>query len=216
MYGPLVNTIYNRLDSSLSVTRLLLFLSPHVQPDESFFSDDFLFPMTANSGSGSTSRLSYTSGIESDGEFIDSTPTPRASRNTLTGPPTMIPTPQSTANLPRCSSDPNLADDDVTDGNGGCQLPQTNGELPLSQPLCPSFTSCPLIWEFLHFSGNGGGRIPDYNAPPPYAVSPAAAPVGGKEEKRYNSDYGFTNGHRYICIYVEGLYASPGPRTFLL
>ena len=74
--------------------------------------------MSANSGSGSTSRLSYTSGIESDGEFIDSTPTPRASRNTLTGPPTMIPTPQSTANLPRCSSDPNLADDDVTDGNG--------------------------------------------------------------------------------------------------
>ena len=94
------------------------FLSHHVQPDESFFSDDFLFPMSANSGSGSTSRLSYTSGIESDGEFIDSTPTPRASRNTLTGPPTMIPTAQSTANLTRCSSDPNLADDDVADGNG--------------------------------------------------------------------------------------------------
>ena len=76
--------------------------------------------MSANSGSGSTSRLSYTSGMESDGEFIDSTPTPRASRNTLTGPPTMIPTPQSTAalNLQRCNSDPNLVDDDVTDDNG--------------------------------------------------------------------------------------------------
>ena len=67
------------------------------------------------------------------------------------------------------------------------------------RPSCPSSTSCPVIWESLHFSGNGGGRIPDYNAPPPYAVSPTAAPGGGKEEKRYNSDYGFTNGHRYVC-----------------
>ena len=124
----------------LCLLHVFFSISHHVQPDESFFSDDFLFPMSANSGSGSTSRLSYTSGIESDGEFIDSTPTPRASRNTLTGPPTMIPTPQSTANLPRCSSDPNLADDDVTDGNGEWQLLQTNGALiPLSHTLVSLF-----------------------------------------------------------------------------
>ncbi len=81
-----------------------------------------------------TSRLSYTSGVESDGEFFGPE-TPRASRTTLTGPISLS-TSASTGALHRSNSDPSLAD--APDGG----------------------------------SGGGSSRIPDYNAPPPYAVAP--------------------------------------------
>ena len=92
------------------------------QPDESF-SDDFLFPMT--------SRLSYTSSPESDGEFCDPE-TPAASRTHLpavgvgpnvngsgsgsgSGPPSQ----DAVDGLTRSNSDSNLA-------NKGERIPDYN------------------------------------------------------------------------------------------
>jgi hypothetical protein len=109
----------------------------------------------------STSRLSYTSGVESDGEFFGPE-TPRASRTTLTGPISLT-SAVSTGALHRSNSDPSLAADQPDAG---------------VQPQAVE----------------NGSRIPDYNAPPPYAVSPSK---DDGVNKRYATaaDYGFANGN---------------------
>jgi hypothetical protein len=96
-----------------------------IQPDESF-SDDFLFPMT--------SRLSYASSPESDGEFCDPE-TPRASRTHLSAA-------SSSTHLPRSNSDPSLAQ------------PEDEQKMSIGKP-----------------DQVDGSTIPDYNAPPPYAIN---------------------------------------------
>ena len=89
---------------------MFLFLPPfsfppknHLQPDQSF-ADDFLFPMT--------SRLSYASSPESDGEFCEadnSTTSRIASRNPS------LSHDAASVGLARSNSDPNLARDDQED-----------------------------------------------------------------------------------------------------
>ena len=74
----------------------------HVQPEESF-SDDFLFPMT--------SRLSYTSAAESDGEFCgEDTPRRSAEINNARNVTSQDPS----GRLVRATSDPSLARQDGT------------------------------------------------------------------------------------------------------
>ena len=74
----------------------------HVQPEESF-SDDFLFPMT--------SRLSYTSAAESDGEFCgEDTPRRSAEINNSRNATSQDPS----GRLVRATSDPSLARQDGT------------------------------------------------------------------------------------------------------
>ncbi len=95
------------------------------QPDESV-ADDFLFPMT--------SRLSYTSSAESDGEFCEAETPKNMSRQ-----------PSAEPGLSRFSSDPNLADpakDNNKDPVGG-GVPDYNA-LPansIASPVRRYFTS---------------------------------------------------------------------------
>ena len=98
----------------------------NVKPDQSF-ADDFLFPMT--------SRLSYASSPESDGEFCEADNS--ISRMTSRNPSISHDAAMTVAGLARSNSDPNLArdqDDDAT-------------------------------------------AIPDYNAPPPYAINASQPPL---------------------------------------
>ena len=99
------------------------------KPDQSF-ADDFLFPMT--------SRLSYASSPESDGEFCEADNS--ISRLTSRNPSISNDASLSVAGLTRSNSDPNLAHDEKDENAAG--------------------------------SG-----IPDYNAPPPYAVNASQPPA---------------------------------------
>ena len=104
-----------------------------IKPDESF-SDDFLFPM-------SSTRLSYTSSPESDGEFCEPE-TPRTlSRNQ--------------------SYDPN---------SQSLQQNTQFNSMPQQQKVSRS-NSNPSLHREDGTIKSDNGAIPDYNSPPPYAVN---------------------------------------------
>ena len=104
-----------------------------MKPDESF-SDDFLFPM-------SSTRLSYTSSPESDGEFCDPE-TPR----TLSRNQSYDPNSQSLQQNTQFNSIQHQQK--VTRSNSNPSLHREDGTIK-----------------------SDNGAIPDYNSPPPYAVN---------------------------------------------
>ena len=121
------NVIFLCFQSSLTCTTLLM------KPDESF-SDDFLFPMTST-------RLSYTSSPESDGEFCDPE-TPRTlSRNQSYDPNSQMQQNtqfngiQQTQKVTRSNSNPSLHREDGTIKSDNGAIPDYNSPPPYAVNL---------------------------------------------------------------------------------
>ena len=153
--------MYLFYDSNLSIISL-------IKPDESF-SDDFLFPM-------SSTRLSYTSSPESDGEFCEPE-TPRTlSRNQ--------------------SYDPN---------SQSLQQNTQFNSMTQQQKISRS-NSNPSLHREDGTIKSDNGAIPDYNSPPPYSVNlpnpdenkppVSSSSTSKKRNSQHNLDskYGFAGG----------------------
>ena len=136
---------------------LLCFFSNHytsqyVKPDESF-SDDFLFPMTST-------RLSYTSSPESDGEFCEPE-TPRTlSRNQSYDPNSQIQQNtqfnglQQSQKVTRSNSNPSLHREDGTIKSDNGAIPDYNSPPPyavnLQKPVSFSYYKLPTLPRYIH------------------------------------------------------------------
>merc|ERR1719278_1626799 len=145
------------------------------KPEESF-SDDFLFPM-------STSRLSYTSSPESDGEFCgDDTPRRSAQISSRSDRGST-----EASRLARASSDPSLARQDGTiKSEPGEVIPDYSQPPPYStqqqqqqqQPAQEGKRRShggDSKYGFPNKQGGGGGGAEEFPPPPPQAAPPQSS-----------------------------------------
>nr|XP_040572898.1 tight junction protein ZO-2-like isoform X5 [Lepeophtheirus salmonis] len=133
------------------------------KPDESF-SDDFLFPMT--------SRLSYTSSPESDGEFCGDPETPKVNRAVPE-----VPHDGEDGRLTRSNSDSNLV--------SSSSNKESSDHHPLMGPINSANSN-----SNASANTNTNGGIPNYNAPINCAVdSPVKSGNGNiKQQHEMNSN----------------------------
>uniref|UniRef100_A0A0K2TUQ5 Guanylate kinase-like domain-containing protein n=2 Tax=Lepeophtheirus salmonis TaxID=72036 RepID=A0A0K2TUQ5_LEPSM len=133
------------------------------KPDESF-SDDFLFPMT--------SRLSYTSSPESDGEFCGDPETPKVNRAVPE-----VPHDGEDGRLTRSNSDSNLV--------SSSSNKESSDHHPLMGPINSANSN-----SSASANTNTNGGIPNYNAPINCAVdSPVKSGNGNiKQQHEMNSN----------------------------
>ncbi|CAB4067703.1 TJP1 [Lepeophtheirus salmonis] len=133
------------------------------KPDESF-SDDFLFPMT--------SRLSYTSSPESDGEFCGDPETPKVNRAVPE-----VPHDGEDGRLTRSNSDSNLV--------SSSSNKESSDHHPLMGPINSANSN-----SSASANTNTNGGIPNYNAPINCAVDSTVKSGNGniKQQHEMNSN----------------------------